>query len=248
MFTFLLAKSNKENGIGNIKNNQNKHGEKGKDKHYIGLIVLFASIIFVLFLLSIYAIVYNRRDEGVQSAAIINNDKEVELTGNSEENLFHYISECDNDYGSDESDEHEDNPITTTEKSDQIPEKREEQILDGKTFFSGVVYTFDRNVDLTVKSCKFFGYTKFVFFKNSTVIFENSEFFGTVRIEYYRESTSTIESCKFFGTTEAICHRPSVIKFVKNKCFGNVLIDGDAQVEERNSVFFARFKMPNRSQ
>lgn len=198
-------------------------------------------------MLSLYAIVYNRRDEGYQSAPIIDNDKEVKLTGYSEVNLGDY-TECDDGYGDDKSDEHEDNPITTTEKSDQMPEKREEQILDGRIFFSEAVYTFDRNVDLTVKSCKFFGYTIFVFYKNSTVIFENSEFFGTVRIEYHGESTSTIESCKFFGTTEAICHRPSVIKFVGNKCFGNFSIDGDAQVDQRNSVFFARFKMPNRSQ
>lgn len=211
-------------------------------------------IVFLIVLLSLYAFVYNRRDEDVQSAAIINNDTEVKLTGNNVENLGYIIPEedCDLSLLYEESDENKDQSTTTTEKSDQIPEKREEQILDGKTFFSKAVYTFDRNVDLTVKSCKFFGYAIFVFNKNSTVIFKNSKFFGNVQIEYHGESTSTIENCKFFGTTEAICHRPSIIKFaskfVGNKCFGNVSIDGDAQVDQRNSVFFGRFKMPNRSQ
>lgn len=118
--------------------------------------------------------------------------------------------------------------------------------MNERTFSGSIEYTIDQDVDLIVKSCRFLGKARFIFYNNSTVKFEDCEFSGPVHFEYHGKNSSSIERCIFFGRTKTICHCSSTVKFVGNLCYGSVSFDGNVQVKKAIAIFMVHFECPLR--
>lgn len=92
------------------------------------------------------------------------------------------------------------------------------------------VYTFYKDVKLTIEGCTFQQDVQFIFYAEASVNIIRTEFNGVALFEHRNYNESKIENCFFAESMEMICHYKGHVNFCSNKCNEDVIFKGKENV------------------
>lgn len=92
------------------------------------------------------------------------------------------------------------------------------------------MYTFYKDVKLTIEGCTFQQDVQFIFHAEASVNIKRTEFNGVALFEHRNYTASKIENCFFAKSMETICHYKGHVNFCNNICHEDVIFKGKENV------------------